>query len=174
MLQQASFSDKSHTWGNARPRRRLRPTVLMQTDAGRNEACGPHWQRRDLGVRAGAGDPLPEVRHKVADAIVIVSYGDEGDYPRGDRAFHLLCADTDHDRDTTASPNCLIMSARPSTFGPVRATRAPRAVRSMRDRRPTEAERAFVRARARQAAQAIFESERHLMPDAAPKKDSCE
>jgi hypothetical protein len=39
---------------------------------------------------------------------------------------------------------------------------------------PTEPERAFVRARARQAARAIFEAERLCVVTLAPMRDSCE
>lgn len=55
-----------------------------------------------------------------------------------------------------------------------RATMPTAAVKRGEDRRPTEAERAYVRAKARQAAQAIFEDERPWRHTDTPDLHSCE
>ena len=47
-------------------------------------------------------------------------------------------------------------------------------VRADQDRRPTEAECEYVRARARQAALAIFEAKQRRASTAAPNEVSCE
>ena len=67
-----------------------------------------------------------------------------------------------------------IMSAKSSVL-PFRRTTPRQLVGSEDDtRRPTEAEREYVRARARDAARAIFEAEQRNTPPAGDEVDVCE
>lgn len=66
------------------------------------------------------------------------------------------------------------MSAKSSILTFRRPMPNPASVRTGEDRRPTEAEREYVRARAREAARALFEAELRGALVAGGEVDSCE